>query len=303
MWISGYSPHPIVIFERHDEQVKTIVTVKETTELQSTENVTVGGHTVLFLKTPENCELYWDDQRVGFEIVVEYICELFTSVPSLFVVDPPLLWILTISNTRLPAVSVSSDMTKEPLFEYLPLSEEECVYLLKSFNSSFLSLSTTFPEDFSYTGSFGIHESVNINDGSWITIDNLISIGETCTTIYLRKTKFTSTDFNLLMKSWFNHKVNALRFLVVEADNFGTDAIFAGFEDELITVEGTMVCENYFGQTFEFPDDIKVLRRDDGMIATAALHSIGPCISIWPNVDSVRADEKGWYKLLPIDNL
>uniref|UniRef100_A0A1I7UQQ3 FBA_2 domain-containing protein n=1 Tax=Caenorhabditis tropicalis TaxID=1561998 RepID=A0A1I7UQQ3_9PELO len=107
-----------------------------------------------------------------------------------------------------------------------------------------------------------------------------------------------------------NHKMNALRLLVIECGNIDQDVLFDGLEEEMITVEGTMVYENknlsaVFGKhhrSLGFPSGQKVLRRNDGMIAAAARHVIGLCIGIWTDIDSIRENEKGDYQMPPIMN-
>uniref|UniRef100_A0A1I7UQQ2 FBA_2 domain-containing protein n=1 Tax=Caenorhabditis tropicalis TaxID=1561998 RepID=A0A1I7UQQ2_9PELO len=98
-----------------------------------------------------------------------------------------------------------------------------------------------------------------------------------------------------------NHKMNALRLLVIECGNIDQDVLFDGLEEEMITVEGTMVYEKHH-RSLGFPSGQKVLRRNDGMIAAAARHVIGLCIGIWTDIDSIRENEKGDYQMPPIMN-
>uniref|UniRef100_A0A1I7UK16 F-box domain-containing protein n=1 Tax=Caenorhabditis tropicalis TaxID=1561998 RepID=A0A1I7UK16_9PELO len=308
LFLDNYRSPLKVEFKKQPGNFETIVVVKESTEFQSTQNVTIGGYTVLFLKTPENCELYWDDQRIGFEIVVEYICELFSVSPFMLTAKPPFLWMIELMSNPISITDVNSYFSSD--YIEVPLSEEECKYLITTCKTYVFFLDVVFPEGFSYTGSFGNHEMFSIFHGSWITDDNLISMGETCIEICIRESKLTVKDLNKFMRSWFNHKANAVRLLDIEAENIDYSSIFEGLEDEMITVEGTMVYCNEeesvkFGgcMSFEFPAGHSVLRRDDGMIAAAALSDSFLYVAIWPDIGSIRENGIGKYKLHPIDNI
>uniref|UniRef100_A0A1I7UK29 FBA_2 domain-containing protein n=2 Tax=Caenorhabditis tropicalis TaxID=1561998 RepID=A0A1I7UK29_9PELO len=208
-------------------------------------------------------------------------------------------------------VMVSPIQSKRPYAKWMPFSEEECLELLTAkIISPLFVWGGDFPEGFRYTGSFGVHEHFVIHEGLWITVENLVSIGETCTDVFIRESKLTCTDINSFLKIWLNQKANALRSLVIKCENINEDVIFNGLEDKMITVEGTMVYENEklsamfesMGTPQEFPPGLKVLRRKDGMIAAAGLHSIGLCICIWTDIRSIQENETGTWKLLPINN-
>uniref|UniRef100_A0A1I7UK15 F-box domain-containing protein n=1 Tax=Caenorhabditis tropicalis TaxID=1561998 RepID=A0A1I7UK15_9PELO len=308
MALYTYKPSPPEVRNGQAGSYQTIVVVKESTELQYTENVTVGDHTVPFVKTPESCELYWDDQRVGLKIVVEYICELFNSFPSSLVTQLPFLWMIELMNNP---ISITHVETFHPNWDDgLPLREEECKYLITTCKSCVFILNIIFPEGFIYTGPFGKHELFVISHGSWITVDNLISMGETCIEINIRESKLTVADLNSFMKSWFNYKANTFRLIQITDKILDIPAIFDGLEDAMVTVEGTMVYDNQEESvelskyvSLEFPAGHSVLRRDDGMIAAAALSDFGLFIAIWPDIGSIRENEIGKYKLNPIVNV
>uniref|UniRef100_A0A1I7UK28 FBA_2 domain-containing protein n=1 Tax=Caenorhabditis tropicalis TaxID=1561998 RepID=A0A1I7UK28_9PELO len=301
MCVVGCGSRPVFRFKKQGT-TDTIVVIKKSSELQGTENVTIGGHTVPFVKTLRSCELLWDNRRVGFKIVFDYICELFSLVPHSFMIAPPLLWLLQIANNIVTYVAVTPIVSKGPYYRDLPLSEEECLEALTAkINSPYFEFNCDFPEDFSYNGSFGNHDYIYITDGLWTTVENLVSIGETCTDVFIRESKLTCTDINSFLKIWLNQKANALRSLVIKCENINEDVIFNGLEDKMITVEGKMVYEKKI-DSLEFPPGLKVLCRKDGMIAAAAIHPIGLCICIWTDIGSIRENETGTWKLLPINN-
>uniref|UniRef100_A0A1I7UK31 F-box domain-containing protein n=1 Tax=Caenorhabditis tropicalis TaxID=1561998 RepID=A0A1I7UK31_9PELO len=300
MSVTGCISWPEVRFEKPNT-TDTFVVIKKSSELQGTEKVTIGGHTVPFVKTPESCELLWDDERIGIKIV-DYICELFSRVPSFLCVGPEFIWMLKLFSNLSEEVMVSPIQSKRPYAKWMPFSEEECLELLTAkIISPLFVWGGDFPEGFKYTGSFGVHEHFVIHEGLWITVENLVSIGKTCTDVFIRESKLTSTDINTFLKIWMNHKANALRSLVIKCENINQDVIFNGLEDKMITVEGTMVYEN-MGTPWEFPPGLTVLRRNDGMIAAAALLSIRLCIGIWTDIGSIRENDTGTWKLLPINN-
>uniref|UniRef100_A0A1I7UK26 F-box domain-containing protein n=1 Tax=Caenorhabditis tropicalis TaxID=1561998 RepID=A0A1I7UK26_9PELO len=310
MFITGFSRQPVIQVEKKSRN-QTIVAIKENIELPSVEKVTIGRHIVSFVKTPENCELYWDDRRIGFKTVVDYICELFSPLPNHLCVGPDFIWMLEMFNNLSQHIVVTPVLTAAPCLEFFQLNEEECLEVLTTkIKSPTFDWGGSFPENFSYAGSFGVHDRFTIDEGLWVTVDNLVSMGETCSEVSIYKSKLSSGDLNTFLKMWLNQKANALRLLVIKCENINRDVIFDGLENEMITVEGTMVYENKklsamfesMGTPLEFPPGLKVLRRNDGMIAAAALHSFGLCIGIWTDIGSIRENEPATWKLLPINN-
>uniref|UniRef100_A0A1I7UQQ4 Oxidored_molyb domain-containing protein n=1 Tax=Caenorhabditis tropicalis TaxID=1561998 RepID=A0A1I7UQQ4_9PELO len=161
-WISG----PSIQFKGVDGTISTI-TIKESTELEYTEKVTIGGHTVPFVittktspvRTLQSCELVWYDERIGLKIVADYICELFSSVPSELSIAPSFLWMLEMFNDISQMVLISPIPSKGPYFGWVPLNEKENLEVLKAkIRCPFLWLGGDYPDNFSYTGSFEVHD-------------------------------------------------------------------------------------------------------------------------------------------------
>uniref|UniRef100_A0A1I7V1V8 FBA_2 domain-containing protein n=1 Tax=Caenorhabditis tropicalis TaxID=1561998 RepID=A0A1I7V1V8_9PELO len=198
-------------------------------------------------------------KRNIFTEMFHHIQNVFGVNPQKFILQPPFLWILNLSN------GTSASVTIEP--DKIPIDEEECKYILKNCKTQDLSIKVDFPQGFRYFGPFASHQKIKICDGSWLILENLISIGKSCTHIIIEKSNLTTRDINSFLKFWYNQKVNCFRRLTINFEFVNKVSLFDGLEHGTKVIEETMKHE-CVGDTVQLDAGFTVLQRKDGMIAT-----------------------------------
>uniref|UniRef100_A0A1I7TF85 F-box domain-containing protein n=1 Tax=Caenorhabditis tropicalis TaxID=1561998 RepID=A0A1I7TF85_9PELO len=123
------------------------------------------------------------------------------------------------------------------------------------------------PSKFKYTGPFANLDAFGSVCSTWMSLENLFSLGETVVRIDLvGNSNFTKEDINAFMKYWFNNNMKRFRMFRFKFENIGEADIYDGLEDHLLTVDQKMYLQCGLIVT-SFEPNSTVLRRDDGMIA------------------------------------
>uniref|UniRef100_A0A1I7TQ31 F-box domain-containing protein n=1 Tax=Caenorhabditis tropicalis TaxID=1561998 RepID=A0A1I7TQ31_9PELO len=213
--------------------------MKNATKLDELEKVKIGGQNMPIVKGDGPFQVYCTDPKVGFNTILDYVKDLFGDLPILVSAKPRLFWFLESIEKRVKKAFISSECTAD--LEEVPLTEDEARYVLAKCDAQEISLSAVFPKSFNYTGSFLNYHTISIHYGSWVTLENLISLGESCVDSYITNSKLNDGDINKFIKHWFNGNMNGFRRLIITHEPVNEDAILADLKDKMIPVDGIMV--------------------------------------------------------------
>uniref|UniRef100_A0A1I7ULV3 F-box domain-containing protein n=1 Tax=Caenorhabditis tropicalis TaxID=1561998 RepID=A0A1I7ULV3_9PELO len=298
MILSGRHNPPKLTF-RISSQRYSVLSVRKSTELKKKkkwEEVSIEGQTVpLVSNSRDNYDIYCEDQRAGITMLVDYFFDIFGKTPNRIWAAPPFLWVLELSKRKTDLTSIKG---YRGLDEKKPMSEEEFKYVMKnSWTSAFHIL---VPKSFRYTGTFENLDTFVTWNPSWLSLENLFSMGETIASIILNdNSNFTKKDMNLFMKHWFNNNMKRLRSLNVKVHNLTQVGLYDGLEEHMVTIKEPKFI-TYFGMTLELPAGSVGLRRDDGMIAAAALTFSGYLVvSVFNEIDICCQKVEGTFYNLP----
>ncbi|EFO99661.1 hypothetical protein CRE_23763, partial [Caenorhabditis remanei] len=129
-----------------------------------------------------------------------------------------------------------------------------------------LSIASSPPENFQYSGTFQNYGTLILGSGFWVTLDNLIAMKSKV--IIIRGSKLTSSEFNPYLKNWLSGGGSyEIKYLSVEVKSLDLNLVFKDLENQVVLVEKrrqyTWMEEGVleFGHSYD-------LTRDDGVITT-----------------------------------
>uniref|UniRef100_A0A1I7TQ32 F-box domain-containing protein n=1 Tax=Caenorhabditis tropicalis TaxID=1561998 RepID=A0A1I7TQ32_9PELO len=245
----------------------------DATKLDDLEKVKIGGQKMEIAKGEFAFEVYSTDPKAGFKTILDYINDLFEDGNG------------------------------------VPLTEEEARYVLAKCDAQEINLSAVFPESFNYTGSFLNYHMISIFYGSWVTIENLISLGESCVDMDIMNSRLTNEDINKFIKHWFKGNMNGFRRLIIKNESvIIQDDILANLKDKMVPVDGIMVYKyELYPSYMDFPPDWNVLQREDGKVLATAItpRTKETVICVWNNIESSQKHPAGFfsYALAPFHNI
>uniref|UniRef100_A0A1I7V1V9 FBA_2 domain-containing protein n=1 Tax=Caenorhabditis tropicalis TaxID=1561998 RepID=A0A1I7V1V9_9PELO len=210
-------------------------------KIEGMEQLKIGGHKVPYERENDSFYVYCEDRRSVFTALYCHIHEIFNVNPDYLYIEPPFLWILNLSSRTTALLIIDQDKVDK-----VSISEEECKYVLKNCKTQDLLIYVDFPRHFRYFGSFGNYKKVYIRDGSWVMLENLISIGRSSTHIKMENTILTTKDINSFLKYWYSQTVNRFRRLTLNNDTNHLSSLFDGLEHTMRMVDGTMLHEWYY---------------------------------------------------------
>uniref|UniRef100_A0A1I7V1V7 F-box domain-containing protein n=2 Tax=Caenorhabditis tropicalis TaxID=1561998 RepID=A0A1I7V1V7_9PELO len=247
---------------------RAMVAVREkgTLDTERMEHVMIDGKEIPIDRTPTAnfINLYSEDRKSLLTAVFNHINELFDKNLHTLIIRPPSFWVLYLGDKPFVLVIIDPEIEDQE-----PISAEQCKYVLRHCKTNELCLNCVFPNGFRYFGSIAKHNRIVVRHGSWLILENLISLGQSCTRIRIEKSNLTFKDLNCLIKFWHRKKVDCFRQLVFQCEIIRGINPFDGLRENTILVKGpvSLKCD---GDTITLADGFRFVEREDGQILTYA---------------------------------
>ncbi|EFP04491.1 hypothetical protein CRE_24856 [Caenorhabditis remanei] len=231
--------------------------------------VNIGGHLVpSYMKREhrrgsECLVTYWVDQKLGMRMIIDYSSKLFNNYEiSTVLMGKDDFYIIDYLMSRQKSVpDVEFSGHKEIV------TEDQYLYLLRNaIVTKHLSIASSPPENFQYSGTFQNYGTLILGFGFWVTLDNLVAMNSTV--VIIRGSKLTSSEFNRYLKNWLSGGGSSeIKYLSVEVKSLDLNLVFKDLENQVVLVEKrrqyTWMEEGVLevGHSYD-------LTRDDGVTAT-----------------------------------
>ncbi|EFP10075.1 hypothetical protein CRE_24589 [Caenorhabditis remanei] len=161
------------------------------------------------------------------------------------------------------------------------LSEEQYLHILRDCTASVKKwLYTTAPPNFRYSEKFRKIDCLDIIDGKWVTIENLLTMDGI--DICLESSSLTNTDLNVFLKHWLAGGCPRLKFFLARTGTVNILEVLTDLLEDAVFFEQRRKYTSPFLFTprLERGYDIK---REDGVIATVSdSQQGGLVIAVWP---------------------
>ncbi|EFO95913.1 hypothetical protein CRE_17580 [Caenorhabditis remanei] len=221
---------------------------------------------------------YWDNAVDGLKALTEYVTNLFNidvseiwaSKQSLHMIE----WVNSRQKTPLRNVSYADSSATAA-------SEEEMIYILKDCRPiSRLSIHLKPPQNFRFTEKFPKVDCLEISDGKWVTLDNLLTMDGI--DIVLQSSTLTNTDLIILIRHWLSGGCPRLKLFIAETGSLDILHVRDGLLPNPVLVEDRRDYTSPFGYRRTLPFGIDV-KRADGVTATVCKQVNGILIiAVWP---------------------
>ncbi|EFO89181.1 hypothetical protein CRE_04447 [Caenorhabditis remanei] len=221
---------------------------------------------------------YWDNTVNGLKVITDYVTNLFNidvseiwaSKQSLHMIE----WVNSRQKTPLRNVSFADSSTTAA-------SEEEMIYILKDCRPiSRLGIHLKPPKNFRFTGKFPKIDCLEISDGKWVTLDNLLTMDGI--DIVLKSSTLTNTDLINFLRHWLSGGCPRLKLFSAATGSLDILHVRDGLLPNPVLVEDRRDYTSPFGykRTLSFGIDVK---RADGVTATVCKQVNGTLIiAVWP---------------------
>ncbi|EFP13243.1 hypothetical protein CRE_30288 [Caenorhabditis remanei] len=168
----------------------------ENINYEGMESVKLGGEHVRIKMEHLNGYIisYWENAVNGLKVITDYVTNLFN-------IDVSEIWA---SKQSLHMIEWVNSRQKTPLKNVLyssatATSEEEMIYILKDCRPiSRLSINIKPPPNFRFSEKFRKIDCLEINDGEWVTLDNLLTMN--VIHIVLDNASLSNSDLNVFLK-------------------------------------------------------------------------------------------------------
>ncbi|EFP02299.1 hypothetical protein CRE_24373 [Caenorhabditis remanei] len=220
---------------------------------------------------------YWENTTEGSKVITDYVTNLFN-------IDVSEVWaskqsfhiiqhVISRQKTPLRYVSYSDSSAIS--------SEKEMIYILKYCRPMFqLSMHLKPPPNFRFSEKFPKIDYLDINDGEWVTIDNLLTMDGI--DIILKSSTLTSSDVNVFLKHWLSGGCPRLKLFCAEIGSLDIFQVLAGLLRNAVFVENSRTYTSPFGYRRILSSGYDI-RRADGVTATVCHQQIGKLvIAVWP---------------------
>ncbi|EFO95909.1 hypothetical protein CRE_17599 [Caenorhabditis remanei] len=245
---------------------------------ESMENVKMGGQHVRVKMDHSHGYIisYWENTTDRSKVITDYVTNLFNIDVSDIWASKQSFHIIQHANSRqktqLKNVSYSDSSAT---------SSEEMTYILKYCGSmSQLSMHLKPPQNFRFSEKFPKIDCLDISDGEWVTIDNLLTMDGI--DIHLDNAKLSNSDLNVFLKHWLSGGCPRLKLFCAETDAVDILQVLDGLMHNAVLVEDRRDYTSPFGysRTLSFGYDIQ---RADGVTATVCKQGNGTLvIAVWP---------------------
>uniref|UniRef100_A0A1I7UZ79 FBA_2 domain-containing protein n=1 Tax=Caenorhabditis tropicalis TaxID=1561998 RepID=A0A1I7UZ79_9PELO len=199
---------------------------------EKSERVFIGNRPGMFIQTSKGPEVgVGRDEPNDFKVLVDYISDLFDTVPTVIHTSPGNLWLLTLYRNPLELIYIPA--AKQPL------TYEETQLALTSRASTVLQIDAEIAPGLLYTGPFGPFNKLKIETFKWVTVENLVSMAETCEEIYAKNVKVTCDRVNIFVKHWMERTMDLFRCLIVHVGFADFREVFMGLQrdDEVMVIQ------------------------------------------------------------------
>ncbi|EFO94721.1 hypothetical protein CRE_12291 [Caenorhabditis remanei] len=223
-------------------------------------------------------ETHWKDEVNGLKILTDYVTQLFNIDVLEITFNRKNIWMIDWVNSRQQShvTSVYCEDWKDTL------TEDELTHILRDCPASFRTvIYPSPPPNFQFRENFRSIDYLSISDGSWVTIDNLLTMDGR--EIMLFKSSLTSININTLLKHWLAGGSPRLKLFSAKTVNLDLDALFADINVVLVESLRQYTSPSQIKCRFSFGYD---LRRKDGVTATVHYYRPdgGIIIAVWPEI-------------------
>ncbi|KAF1756396.1 hypothetical protein GCK72_012849 [Caenorhabditis remanei] len=220
---------------------------------------------------------HWKDEVNGLKILTDYVTQLFNIDVLGITFNRKNIWMIDWVNSRQQSHvrSVYCEDWKDTL------TEDELTHILRDCPASFRTvIYPSPPPNFQFRENFRSIDYLSISDGSWVTIDNLLTMDGR--EIMLFKSSLTSINMNTFLKHWLAGGSPRLKLFSAKTVNFDLDALFADINVVLVKSLRQYTSPFQIKYRFSFGYD---LRRNDGVTATVLYRPDGGIIiAVWPEI-------------------
>ncbi|EFP02800.1 hypothetical protein CRE_28265 [Caenorhabditis remanei] len=230
-----------------------------------------NGPSMFHTSDEKNVETYWEDEVVGFKLLIEYVMNLydkpidilyFHKTDSLKSIEI-LRWI----NTRQGSIRfghfdlchVNSDHTLSRILDQIKNINELDLVMLPG--SEFIKNDTRRYE----------FEELTITNGYWVTLPRLVDMN--CHILNISGTELTNYDVNSFLKMWINGELDKLKLMTLNILEVDILKIMEGIQ--------YLKKRNYSGESFSVSLDITkndifyIICRTDGLAASTYVTKFG----------------------------
>ncbi|EFP04480.1 hypothetical protein CRE_13247 [Caenorhabditis remanei] len=223
-----------------------------------------------------NLVSYWSDTTDGLKTITDYVTNLFNIDVSEVCVFKDAIKMIKWVNWR----------QKEPLKKVVDMNwgvipSEEMIYILKKCTTlSEISIHSKAPPNFRISGSFRSIDYLDIWYGSWVTIENLLTMDGI--DISLGHSNLSNSDLNVFLKHWLAGGCPRLKFFYAAIHSVNILQVLAGLIHNAVFVENRRDFTSPFGHQWTFWDGYDI-QRSDGVTATVDYQPPRTLvIAVWP---------------------
>ncbi|EFO98708.1 hypothetical protein CRE_19515 [Caenorhabditis remanei] len=251
------------------------ITSKEREEM---EYVRMNRQCVGVYRSNGNLVLRWyGDAMGGLKETTDYVTNLFNIDVSEVCVFKDAIKMIEWVNRR-----QKTPLKKVVYTNCVIPSEEELIYLLSDCTTlSEISIHSEAPPSFRILGSFRRIDYLDIMYGSWVTIDNLLTMDGI--EVALENSTLTNTDLNLFLKHWLSGGCPRLKLFWATTGFINIFRVLAGLLHNAVFVEDHRDYTSPYGHKWTLWDGYDI-RRADGVTATVCHQQTGILvIAVWPD--------------------
>ncbi|EFO95928.1 hypothetical protein CRE_17590 [Caenorhabditis remanei] len=276
--VSGFE-HFLLSFDKFCDYQIVMVASGLQKMTNRTRFVDMNGQNVALTVNEEKGYLvtHWEDEVNGVKILTDYVTQLFNIDVLGITFNRKNIWMIDWVNNRQQSHvrSVYCEDWKDTL------TEDELTHILRDCPASFETvIYPSPPSNFQFQENFRQIDYLSISDGSWVTIDNLLTMDGR--EIMMFKSSLTSININTFLKHWLAGGCPRLKLFSAKTINFDLDALFADIN--VVFVEGLRQYTSPFQIKYRFNFGYD-LRREDGVIATVFYRPDGEIIiAVWPEI-------------------
>ncbi|EGT40876.1 hypothetical protein CAEBREN_08357 [Caenorhabditis brenneri] len=182
---------------------------------ERTVNIGIDGER--FDCTDNAFNTYWKDVMIGIITFTDHVCNMFKVDVQILTIQKSTMWALDWIQLKRSAplrqLIIYNDEEKEK-----KLTEEDVRGILTNSRCTAYSLAieVDFPEKLKINYTPSKFKALKIKYGSWLTLENLYILGETCQEIVIIGSQFTVKDLEAIMNHWLSGRLSRLRCLSID---------------------------------------------------------------------------------------